>query len=110
MSGQTCTRGHSEDAGVDEGFALLVVGLILGLDVALALGMLLGSDCPGGIDFADAHLTRQAGTGGLGLILYEGGLQTSWRRLREVAVPAGLLSTLDVVVSMLLTGVVARGL
>jgi potassium/hydrogen antiporter len=111
---------------VDEGFALLVVGLVLALSVALALGavrtglpvlvaflglgMLLGSDGPGGIDFDDAHLTRQAGVVGLGLILYEGGLQTSWRRLREVAVPAGLLSTLGVVVSMLLTGVAARAL
>jgi potassium/hydrogen antiporter len=111
---------------VDEGFALLVVGLILALSVALALGavrtglpvlvaflglgMLLGSDGPGGIDFADAELTRQAGVVGLGLILYEGGLQTSWRRLREVAVPAGLLSTVGVIVTTLLTGVAAQGL
>src|SRR5262249_14287645 len=35
-------------------------------------------------------------------------LQTSWRRLREVAAPAALLSTLGVVVSMLLTGLAAR--
>jgi cell volume regulation protein A len=72
---------------VDEGLALLVVGLILALSAALALGavrtglpvlvaflglgMLLGSDGPGGIDFDDAHLTRQAGVVGLGLILYE---------------------------------------
>ncbi len=111
---------------MDEGFALLVVGLILGLSVALALGaartglpvlvaflglgMLLGSDGPGGIDFDDAQLTRQAGTVGLGLILYEGGLQTSWRRLREVAVPAGLLSTVGVVVTTLVTGVFAQAL
>ena len=74
---------------MDEGVALLVVGLILALSAALALGavrtglpvlvaflglgMLLGSDGPGGIDFDDAHLTRQAGVVGLGLILYEGG-------------------------------------
>ena len=44
---------------------------------------------------------------GLALILYEGGLQTSWRRLRQVAVPAALLSTVGVVVSALLTGVAA---
>ena len=44
---------------------------------------------------------------GLALILYEGGLQTSWRRLREVAVPAALLSTVGVVVSAVLTGVAA---
>ena len=53
--------------------------------------------------------SSRAGSGmvGLALILYEGGLQTSWRRLRQVAVPAALLSTVGVVVSALLTGVAA---
>ena len=50
----------------------------------LGLGMLLGSDGPGGIEFDDAELAREVGTVGLGLILYEGGLQTSWRRLRRL--------------------------
>src|SRR5262249_24183619 len=72
-----------------------------GLVAFLGLGMLLGSDGPGGIDFDDAELARRVGVIGLGLILYEGGLQTSWRRLREVAVPAELLSTVGVVVSTL---------
>ena len=72
--------------------------------------MLLGSDGPGGIEFDDAHLTREAGTVGLGLILYEGGLQTSWRRLRSVVFPAALLSTVGVVVCACVTGVVAYGL
>lgn len=74
----------------------------------LVLGMLLGSDGPGGIDFDDAHLAREVGVIGLALILFEGGLQTSWRRLRQVAVPAALLSTVGVVVSALLTGVAAH--
>jgi len=111
---------------VDEGLALLVVGAILAASIAVALGaartglpvlvaflglgMLLGSDGPGGVEFDDAHLTRQAGTVGLALILYEGGLQTSWRRLREVAVPATLLSTVGVAVSTLVTGVAAHAL
>ena len=73
----------------------------------LGLGMLLGSDGPGGIDFDNAELARRVGTVGLGLILYEGGLQTSWRRLREVAVPAALLSTIGVVVSTLIAGAAA---
>jgi cell volume regulation protein A len=72
--------------------------------------MLLGSDGPGGIQFNDPNLARQAGLIGLSLILYEGGLQTSWRRLRQVAIPAGLLSTVGVVVSALLTGVAAHWL
>ena len=77
------------------------------LSAFLAIGMLLGSDGPGGIDFDDAELAREVGIIGLALILYEGGLQTSWRRLREVAVPAALLSTVGVVVSALLTGAAA---
>src|SRR5687767_9316029 len=69
--------------------------------------MLLGSDGPGGIEFDDAELAREVGIIGLALILYEGGLQTSWRRLRQVAVPAAMLSTVGVAVSTLLTGVAA---
>src|SRR5262245_37813273 len=72
--------------------------------------MLLGSDGPGGIAFDDAELARRVGTIGLALILYEGGLQTSWRRLREVAVPAATLSTVGVVVSTIITGAAAYAL
>ena len=77
------------------------------LVVFLALGMLLGSEGPGGIEFDDSELARRVGMVGLALILYEGGLQTSWRRLRQVVVPAALLSTVGVVVSALLTGAAA---
>ncbi len=111
---------------MDEGLLLLLVGAVLcasalvalgaartGVPVLvafLALGMLLGSDGPGGIDFDDAELARSVGIVGLVLILFEGGLQTSWRRLRSVAVPAALLSTVGVVVTTLLTGVAAHAL
>jgi cell volume regulation protein A len=109
---------------VDEGTLLLLVGAILAASIVVALGaartglpvlvaflglgMLLGSDGPGGIEFDDAKLAREVGTVGLALILYEGGLQTSWRRLRQVAVPAALLSTVGVLVSALLTGLAAH--
>ncbi|MBA3347198.1 MAG: cation:proton antiporter, partial [Actinobacteria bacterium] len=73
----------------------------------LALGMLLGSDGPGGIEFDDAELARTVGVIGLAAILFEGGLSTSWRRLRQVAVPAALLSTIGVAVTALLTGFAA---
>ena len=76
----------------------------------LVLGMLLGSDGPGGIDFDDAELAREVGIIGLALILFEGGLQTSWRRLRAVAAPAAMLSTVGVVVTALLVGVAAQAL
>src|SRR3954449_9232686 len=105
---------------------MLAIGAILAASVAIAfgaaktglpvlvaflgLGMLLGSDGPGGIAFDDAELTRRGGPVGLALILYEGGLQTSWRRLREVAVPAALLSTIGVVATAAIAGVAARAL
>src|SRR4051812_49596136 len=54
----------------------------------LALGMLLGSDGIGGIDFDDAELARSVGVVCLAAILFEGGLSTSWRRLRQVGLPA----------------------
>ncbi len=111
---------------MDEGMMLLLIGAVLsaslvvalgaartGLPVLVAflgLGMLLGSDGPGGVGFDDAKLAREVGVVGLALILFEGGLQTSWRRLREVAVPAALLSTVGVVVSTLLTGLAAHAL
>src|SRR6476646_9395423 len=74
----------------------------------LALGMVLGSDGPGGIEFDDAKLAREVGVVCLVAILYEGGLSTSWRRLRNVAVPASLLSTVGVLVTALLTGAAAH--
>ena len=108
---------------MDEGLILLLVGAVLAASILvallasrkgvpslvafLAIGMLLGSDGPGGIDFDDAELSRAVGVVGLAAILYEGGLSTSWRRLRQVAVPAALLSTVGVAVTTLLTGFVA---
>ena len=111
---------------MDEGLMLLLVGVVLSASVVAALGaartglpvlvaflgigMLLGSDGPGGINFDDAELTQRIGTVGLALILYEGGLQTSWRRLREVVVPAALLSTVGVFVTALIAGFGAHAL
>src|SRR4051794_2425008 len=109
---------------MDEGLLLLVVGAILGGSVVaaygaartglpvlvafLGVGMLLGSDGVGGVDFNDAELTRRIGIVGLGLILFEGGLQTSWRRLRDVAAPAAALSTVGVVVTGAIVGIGAH--
>lgn len=102
---------------------LLVIGAILAASILvalgahragvpslvafLALGMLLGSDGPGGIEFDDADLARTVGIIGLAAILFEGGLSTSWRRLRQVVVPAALLSTVGVAVTAILTGAAA---
>src|SRR5215208_7843648 len=75
----------------------------------LALGMLLGSDGPGGIDFDDPELARTVGIVGLVAILFEGGLTTAWRGLRPVLLAASLLGTLGVVVPTAITGIAANG-
>jgi potassium/hydrogen antiporter len=111
---------------MDIGLAMLAVGTVLAASVAIALGaaktrlpalvaflglgMLLGSDGPGGIEFDDAALARQVGIVSLVAILYEGGLSTSWRRLRTVAVPAVLLSTVGVAITAGVTGAFAHTL
>jgi cell volume regulation protein A len=109
---------------VDVGILLLSVGAVLGgsvlvalgasrvgvpsLVVFLGLGMLLGSDGPGGIDFSDAGVARTVGVVGLTAILYEGGLSSSWRGLRSVAGPAALLATVGVLATALLTAPAAH--
>jgi potassium/hydrogen antiporter len=109
---------------VEPGTLILVVGAILLAAVAaaavagkagvpvlvafLGLGMLLGSEGIGGIEFSDAHLARTVGIVGLAIILFEGGITTPWRAIRPVIVPASMLSTAGVVVSAAITGVVAH--
>ena len=106
-----------------DGRLLLAVGAILILAVAaafaanragvpllvafLGLGMLLGSDGPGGIYFDDADLARTVGVVGLVAILFEGGLAAPWYAIRRVAVPAVVLSSVGVVVTAAVTGAAA---
>jgi cell volume regulation protein A len=73
----------------------------------LGLGMLAGSDGPGGIDFADAELGQSVGIGALALILFDGGLSTRWGTVRPVLGPGLTLATVSVVVTAAITGVVA---
>ncbi len=77
------------------------------LAVFVAIGMLLGDDGPGGIAFADYDVAHAIGTIALAVILFDGGLQTSARALRRVAVPAGLLATLGVAITAAVTGAIA---
>jgi potassium/hydrogen antiporter len=68
----------------------------------LVIGMLAGSDGPGGIYFDDALLAQSVGIVALAFILFAGGLETEWKAVRPVLGAALSLSTLGV----LLTGVV----
>ncbi|HEX5261416.1 MAG TPA: potassium/proton antiporter [Gaiellales bacterium] len=76
----------------------------------LGLGMLLGSDGPGGIAFSDAHLARVVGVLCLAAILFEGGLTTDRRHVREVALPALSLGTLGVLITAGVCALAARSI
>lgn len=65
------------------------------------IGMLAGSSGPGGIAFADYRLAYDVGLFALAIILFSGGLDTRYRLFRASLLPAGLLSTVGVALTML---------
>ncbi len=70
----------------------------------LGVGMVAGSDGPGGIQFDDAALANFIGTVALAFILFSGGLDTNWSSIRPVLGRGALLATAGVVVSAVLLG------
>ncbi len=74
----------------------------------LGIGMLVGSDGPGGIYFDDAHLAQTLGTVALAYILFAGGLETDFKSVRKVLKPAISLATLGVLVTAVVVGLCAR--
>ena len=76
----------------------------------LALGMLAGSDGLGGIYFDDAALAQFIGVIALNLILFAGGLETDWNDIRPVLKQGTILSTLGVVLTALIVGLIAQAL
>ncbi len=70
----------------------------------LILGMLAGADGPGGIYFDDPALAQFVGVVALVLILFSGGLDTEWKRVRSVLKEGLLLSTLGVFITALVVG------
>lgn len=75
--------------------------------VFLGLGMLLGEDGPGGIAFDDLRATYTIGSLALAVILFDGGLRTRISHVRNALAPAGLLATVGVVITAVLTGLAA---
>lgn len=75
--------------------------------VYLALGVLLG-EAGLGIRFDDVELTRVLGFCALIVIIAEGGLTARWSTLRPVLGLAAALSTVGVVVSIVVVGVVVH--
>jgi cell volume regulation protein A len=76
----------------------------------LILGMLAGSDGPGGIYFDDPVLAQFIGVIALVLILFSGGLDTEWKLVRPVLKEGLLLSTFGVFITAIVTGVFASKL
>ncbi|KAB2923360.1 MAG: potassium/proton antiporter [Bacteroidetes bacterium] len=65
----------------------------------LGIGMLAGSDGPGGLYFDDARLAQSIGIIALIFILFAGGLDTKWSDVRPVVREAGILATAGVLVT-----------
>lgn len=81
---------------------------IPGLLVFLAVGMLAGSDGPGGIAFDNAEVSQTLGVVALAFILFSGGISTSWGEIRPVVSQGAALATVGVLVTALLAGVTAQ--
>ncbi|AVO44124.1 potassium/proton antiporter [Phreatobacter cathodiphilus] len=73
----------------------------------LALGMVAGSDGPGGIAFENYGAAQAVGVACLVFILFSGGLDTDWSMVRGVIRPAFVLATVGVAISAAVVSVAA---
>jgi len=72
--------------------------------VFLCIGMLAGSDGPGGIYFDHPWVTQSVGVTALAIILFAAGFETDWQGVRPVARSAISLATIGVAASAALLG------
>lgn len=80
----------------------------LGMPVLLifiGIGMLAGSDGPGGIEFTNYSLSFAVGSITLAFILFDGGFRTSWPSVKPILKTGISLSTIGVIVTALSSGV-----
>lgn len=71
----------------------------------LTVGMLAGSEGPGGIHFDNAKIAQAIGIVALVFILFAAGLDTQWKMVRPMLNPALALSTLGVLLTALFIGI-----
>ncbi len=96
--------------------ASLVAGRVRvpGLVLVLALGMVIGSDVLGLIDFGgdteDVELAQSVGIVALALILFEGGLAAGWNEIRPVFGVSVSLATVGTVATAAIVGLSASWL
>jgi cell volume regulation protein A len=74
----------------------------------LGLGMLAGSEGPGGVYFDNAPVAQAVGVVALALILFSGGLDTDWASVRPVLRHGLALSTVGVAITALVVGLAAK--
>jgi cell volume regulation protein A len=80
------------------------------LALFLGLGMAIGSDGLGWIDFSNYELARTIGIIALALILFDGGLRAGMSEIRPVLGPAVSLATVGTLITAALTGLTAAWL
>ncbi len=73
----------------------------------LGIGMLAGSDGPGGIYFDNAEVAQSVGVVALAFILFAGGLDTQWKVVRPALWGALSLSTFGVLINASVVAVFA---
>lgn len=72
--------------------------------VFLALGMIVGEDGPGGLQFHDFQAAYAIGAASLAIVLFDGGLRTKIDTLRFASWPALSLATVGVIVTAVIVG------
>src|SRR5690242_14432076 len=81
-----------------------------GLVLFLGVGMAVGSDGAGWIEFNNYEMARRIGIIGLVLILFEGGLSAGFAEIRPVLRSAISLATVGTVITAVITGFAAAWL
>ena len=74
----------------------------------LGIGMLAGSDGLGGVYFNDSKLTQDLGVIALAYILFSGGIDTNWSKVKQVFLSGLSLSTLGVFFTTISIGIFAH--
>ncbi|TGN20856.1 potassium/proton antiporter [Leptospira idonii] len=74
------------------------------LIIFLTIGMLAGSDGILGIPFTDADLAQKVGSIALAFILFSGGLETDWSKVRPILWKGISLGTIGVLLTCLIVG------
>src|SRR3954453_2454459 len=125
-SPRPCPKRMCQGVQVHDGERILIVGALLsagllasllasrvrvpGLVFFLGVGMLVGSDGAGWIDFSDYELARTVGIVALTLILFEGGLAAGFPEIRPVLGPALMLAVVGTLLTAAITGLAAAWL